>query len=57
VITKTERIRKVSIGNVLKNAAGAAATAAVQAVTGDRDLEAGTTLGGAGVGALLLVYS
>lgn len=58
VITKTERIRKgVNVGNVVKNAAlGAAATAAVQAVTGDRDIEAGPTLGGAGVGALVGLF-
>lgn len=58
VITKTERIRKgVNVGNVVKNAAlGAAATAAVQAVTGDRDIEVGTTLGGAGVGALVGLF-
>lgn len=58
VITKTERIRKgVNVGNVVKNAAlGAAATAAVQAVTGDRDIELGPTLGGAGVGALVGLF-
>ncbi len=58
VITKTERIRKgINVGNTVKNAAlGAAATAAIQAVTGDRDIEVGTTLGGAGVGALLGLF-
>jgi hypothetical protein len=55
VITKTERIRKgINVGNVVKDAAlGAGAAAAIQAVTGDRDVEVGPTLGGAGVGALI----
>lgn len=58
VITQTERIRKgVNVGNVVKNAAlGAGATAAIQAVTGDRDVEVGTTLGGAGAGALIGLF-
>lgn len=55
VITKTERIRKgINVGNIVKDAAlGAGAAAAIQAVTGDRDIEVGTTLGGAGIGALI----
>lgn len=58
VITKTERIRKgAKVGTIAKNAAlGAAAAAAIQAVTGDNDLEVGTTLGGAGVGALVGLF-
>lgn len=54
VITKTERIRKgAKVGTIVKDAAlGGAAAAAIQAVTGDRDIEVGTTLGGAGIGAV-----
>lgn len=58
VITKTERIRKgAKTGTIVKNAAlGAAAAAAIQAVTGDRDIGVGETLGGAGVGALVGLF-
>lgn len=58
VITKTEQIRKgAKVGTIAKDAAlGAAATAAIQAVTGDRDVELGPTLGGAGVGALIGLF-
>lgn len=58
VITNTERVRKgVNAGRVVKNAAlGAAAAAAIQAVTGDRDINVGTTLGGAGIGALVGLF-
>jgi hypothetical protein len=58
VITQTERIRKgINVGNVVKDAAlGAGAAAAIQAVTGDRDVEVGTTLGGAGAGALIGLF-
>lgn len=58
VITKTERIRKgVNAGNVVKNAAlGAAAAAAISAVTGDRALATEEVLGGAGVGTLVGLF-
>lgn len=58
VITQTEKIRKgVKVGNLVKNAAlGAGAAAAIQAVTGDRGVEVGTTLGGAGAGALIGLF-
>lgn len=58
VITKTETVRKgAKVGGIAKNAAlGAAAAAAIQAVTGDRDVELGPTLGGVGVGALLGLF-
>jgi hypothetical protein len=58
VITKTERIRKgINAGNVVKNAAlGAAAAAAISAVTGDRAIATEEVLGGAGVGTLVGVF-
>lgn len=58
VITKTEQIRKgASVGAVVKNAAlGAAAAAAISAVTGDRDITAGEVLGGAGIGSLIGLF-
>lgn len=58
VITETEQVRKgANVGNIAKNAAlGAAAAAAIQAVTGDNDVQAVPTLGGAGVGALLGLF-
>ncbi len=58
VITKTEQIRKgAKVGTIAKDAAlGAAAAAAIQAVTGDRDVELGPTLGSAGVGALIGLF-
>ena len=58
VITKTERIRKgVNAGNVVKNAAlGAAAAAAISAVTGDRAIATEEVLGGAGVGTLVGLF-
>ena len=58
VITKTERIRKgINVGNVVKNAAlGAAAAAAISAVTGDRAIATEEVLGGAGVGTLVGVF-
>ncbi|WP_009633202.1 S-layer homology domain-containing protein [Synechocystis sp. PCC 7509] len=58
VITKTERIRKgINVGNVVKNAAlGAAAAAAISAVTGDRALATEEILGGAGIGTLVGLF-
>ncbi len=58
VITKTERIRKgINVGNVVKNAAlGAAAAAAISAVTGDRAIATEEVLGGAGVGTLVGLF-
>ncbi len=58
VITKTERIRKgINVGNVVKNAAlGAAAAAAISAVTGDRAIATEEVLGGAGVGSLVGLF-
>jgi S-layer homology domain len=58
VITKTERIRKgINVGNVVKNAAlGAAAAAAISAVTGDRVLATEEILGGAGIGSLVGLF-
>lgn len=58
VITKTETIRKgVTVGNVLRNAVyGAAAAAAVSAVTGDRAIATEEVLGGAGIGSLLGLF-
>ncbi|KJH73248.1 S-layer homology domain-containing protein [Aliterella atlantica] len=58
VITKTERIRKgVNVGNVVKNAAlGAAAAAAISAVTGDRAIATEEVLGGAGIGTLVGLF-
>lgn len=58
VITKTEQVRKgANAGGIVKNAAlGAAAAAGIQAVTGDRDIGVGETLGGAGIGALIGLF-
>lgn len=58
VITKTEQVRKgANVGGIVKNAAlGAAAAAGIQAVTGDRDIGVGETLGGAGIGALVGLF-
>jgi hypothetical protein len=52
VITKTETIKKgISTGAILKNTAlGAAAAAAVSAVTGDKAIATEEVLGGAGIG-------
>lgn len=57
VITTTEQVRKgTSTGNIAKNAAlGAAAAAAISAVTGDRAIATEEVLGGAGAGALASV--
>ncbi len=58
VITKTENIRKgINVGNVVKNAAlGAAAAAAISAVTGDRAIATEEVLGGTGIGALVGLF-
>lgn len=58
VITKTEQVRKgASAGNIAKNAAlGAAAAAAIQAVTGDNDIGVVETLGGGAIGGLLGLF-
>jgi hypothetical protein len=58
VVTTTEKVDKgVSLGGVLKNAAlGAAAAAAISAVTGDRVIATEKVLGGAGIGALLGLF-
>ncbi len=55
VVTKTEQITKgINIGKVLKNAAlGAAAAAAIAAVTGDRAIATEEVLLGAGLGTVL----
>ena len=58
VVTKTERVDKgVNVGGLLQNAAlGAAAAAAISAVTGDRAIATEEILGGAGIGALLGLF-
>jgi hypothetical protein len=58
VITKTETIKKgISTGAILKNTAlGAAAAAAVSAVTGDKAIATEEVLGGAGIGALIGLF-
>ena len=58
IVTTTERIdRGVSTGTLLRNTAlGAAAAAAISAVTGDRALATEEILGGAGIGALLGLF-
>ncbi|MEB3338915.1 MAG: S-layer homology domain-containing protein [Leptolyngbyaceae bacterium] len=58
VVTKTEEINKgTSAGKVIQNAAlGAAAAAAISAVTGDRAIATEEVLGGAGVAALLGLF-
>ncbi|MFH7024500.1 MAG: S-layer homology domain-containing protein [Heteroscytonema crispum UTEX LB 1556] len=58
VITKTETIKKgTSAGAILKNAAlGAAAAAAVSAVTGDRAIATEEVLGGTAIGGLIGLF-
>lgn len=58
VITRTERVRRgANAGRIVRNAAlGAAAAAAISAVTGDRAIATEEVLGGAGVGALLGLF-
>jgi len=58
VVTTTEKVDKgISVGKVVQNAAlGAAAAAAIAAVTGDRAIATEEVLGGAGIGALLGVF-
>jgi hypothetical protein len=57
-ITKTESITKgTSVTNILKNAAlGAAAAAAVSAVTGDKAIATEEVLGGLGIGGLIGLF-
>ncbi|MEB3182041.1 MAG: S-layer homology domain-containing protein [Nostocaceae cyanobacterium] len=57
-ITKTEQIRKgTSASAIIKDAAlGAAAAAAVAAVTGDRAIATEEVLGGVGIGALIGLF-
>jgi S-layer homology domain len=58
VITKTETIRQgTSAGAIIKNAAlGAAAAAAVSAVTGDRAIATEEVLGGTAIGGLIGLF-
>lgn len=58
VVTTTERVDKgVSVGGLIRNAAlGAAAAAAISAVTGDRALATEEILGGAGIGTLIGLF-
>jgi hypothetical protein len=58
VVTTTERVDKgVSVGKIVQNAAlGAAAAAAIAAVTGDRALATEEILGGAGIASLLGLF-
>jgi hypothetical protein len=58
VVTTTERVdRGVSTGTLLRNTAlGAAAAAAIAAVTGDRAIATEEVLGGAGIGALIGLF-
>lgn len=57
-ITKTEQVRKgANVGNIVKNTAlGAAAAAAISAVTGDKAIATEEVLGGAGIGALIGLF-
>jgi hypothetical protein len=58
VVTTTEKVDKgISVGKVVQNAAlGAAAAAAISAVTGDRAIATEEVLGGAGIGTLLGLF-
>ena len=58
VVTTTERVDKgMSVGKIVQNAAlGAAAAAAIAAVTGDRALATEEILGGAGISTLLGLF-
>lgn len=58
VVTTTEKVDKgVSVGGLLRNAAlGAAAAAAISAVTGDRALATEEILGGAGIATLIGLF-
>lgn len=58
VVTTTEKVDKgISVGKVVQNAAlGAAAAAAIAAVTGDRAIATEEILGGAGIGTLLGLF-
>lgn len=53
IVTRTEEVKKDSVDSILKGAAiGAAAAAAISAVTGDKAIATEEILGGAGLGAL-----
>lgn len=58
VVTTTEQIQKgLSVGKIVQNAAlGAAAAAAIAAVTGDRALATEEILGGAGIATLIGLF-
>jgi hypothetical protein len=58
VITRTETVRKgANAGRIVRNTAlGAAAAAAISAVTGDRAIATEEVLGGAGIGALVGLF-
>jgi len=58
VVTTTEKVDKgISVGKVVQNAAlGAAAAAAIAAVTGDRAIATEEVLGGAGIATLLGLF-
>ena len=58
VVTTTEKVDKgMSVGKIVQNAAlGAAAAAAIAAVTGDRAIATEEILGGAGIGTLLGLF-
>lgn len=58
VITNTERVRRgANAGRIVRNTAlGAAAAAAISAVTGDRAIATEEVLGGAGIGALIGLF-
>jgi hypothetical protein len=59
VVTETRTIRRgANVGEIIKGSAlGAAAAAGVSAVTGDRDIVVGEVLSGAGIGALLGIFT
>jgi len=59
IITKTEQIKKgTSVTTIVKDAAlGAAAAAAVSAVTGDRAIATEEVLGGLGIGGLIGLFT
>ncbi|AFZ11209.1 S-layer domain-containing protein [Crinalium epipsammum PCC 9333] len=57
-ITKTQTVTKgANVGTLIRNAAlGAGAAAAITGVTGDRTINTGEVLGGAGIGTLLGLF-
>ena len=58
IVTTSEKVDKgISAGKIVQNAAlGAAAAAAIAAVTGDRAIATEEVLGGAGIGTLLGLF-